>query len=232
MTAPGQRSLVLFDGLCNLCDATVNFIIDRDPEGHFAFAPLQSPTGQALVTRSGLSGIDVNSVILVEGDRYDVRSTAALRIARQLSGFWPLLYAFIVVPRPLRDLVYRWIAQNRYRWFGMRDECRVPTPQLAQRFVDGDGVARTFQAEAPAESGRPDVVESKRPRALLVIASLLLLMAGFAVATFVPDLRTAFRRRASSRARGRSHRRTGSSSRPSSSTSSSSRSARCTCDSG
>ena len=139
MTAPQQRSLVLFDGLCNLCDATVHFIIDRDPSGQFVFAPIQSPTGQALTARFGLSGTDVNSVILVQGERYDIRSTAALEIARRLSGLWPLCYAFIVVPRPIRDWLYRWVARNRYRWFGMRDSCRLPTLRLAERFVDGDG---------------------------------------------------------------------------------------------
>jgi len=195
MSDAGQQLLVLFDGLCNLCDFSVNFIIDRDPGGRFVFAPLQSPTGQSLITRFNLSGTDVNSIILVDGDRYYLRSTAALKIARLLSGLWPLCYAFIVVPRPLRDSIYRWVARNRYRWFGLRDSCRLPTLRVTERFVDGEGVAAVHHAEPSAtpDGSQPllhlDVFDSERQRILLLIAFLLVVMVGFAAVTFVPSLR-------------------------------------------
>lgn len=131
---PPQRtqSVILFDGVCNLCNGAVTFIIDRDPEGHFAFAPLQSEVALELLGKQAES---LESIVLVEnGVRY-TESTAALRIARNLRGPWPLLYSFIVVPRALRDRVYRLVARNRYRWFGKRDSCRLPTPELRQRFL-------------------------------------------------------------------------------------------------
>ena len=131
-----EHPVVLFDGVCNLCNASINFLIDRDPDAHFRFAPLQSDVGQALVGRCGLEGED--SIVLVEDGRCYVRSTAALQIARRMSGAWPLLGALLVVPAPLRDVVYRLVAKNRYRWFGKQDTCRLPTPDLRSRFLDYD----------------------------------------------------------------------------------------------
>ncbi len=129
---------MLFDGVCNLCNATVNFIIDRDPGHHFRFASLQSDAGKELLRAHGVtpqeSG-DPDSILLVQGDRVLERSTAALHIARGLAGGWKLLYLFIVVPRFVRDVVYRFIARHRYRWFGKSDTCRVPTPELRARFL-------------------------------------------------------------------------------------------------
>jgi predicted DCC family thiol-disulfide oxidoreductase YuxK len=136
--APGHpERVVLFDGVCNLCNATVNFLIDRDPGARLRFAALQSPEGQAVLARVGrqVQG-EPESVFLVEGGRLYERSTAALRIARVLKGPWPLFYALVAVPRPLRDVVYRWVARNRYRWFGKADACRLPTPALRARFLD------------------------------------------------------------------------------------------------
>lgn len=123
---------ILFDGVCNLCNASVNFIIDRDPKGYFRFAALQSDAAKAL---GEAPNGDPDSIVLLEdGVRYE-QSTAALRIARRLSGLWPVLYAGIILPRPLRDLVYRFIARNRYKWFGRRDACRLPSPELKARFL-------------------------------------------------------------------------------------------------
>lgn len=133
---PDDHPVVLFDGVCNLCNAAVTFIIDRDPEAVFRFAPLQSDVGQRLVRRCGLE--DEDTIVLVERGRCSVRSTAALRIARRLSGGWPLLGAFLAVPAPLRDAVYRFIARNRFAWFGKRDACRMPTPDLQRRFLAYD----------------------------------------------------------------------------------------------
>lgn len=125
--------LILFDGVCNLCSSSVQFIIRNDKAGRFRFAPLQSPTGRALLEGQAHTR---NSVVLVEGEKVFTQSTAALRIARRLDGIWPLLYAFIVVPAPIRDGVYQFVARNRYRWFGKQDSCWVPSPELRRRFVD------------------------------------------------------------------------------------------------
>ena len=128
-----SRAIVLFDGVCNLCNSSVHFIIARDPAARFRFAALDSAAGQRLLAESGLSGS--LSVVLIENGRAYTRSAAALRIARRLRFPWPLLYALIVVPRPLRDAVYDWIARNRYRWFGKREVCMTPTPELRSRFL-------------------------------------------------------------------------------------------------
>lgn len=130
--------VILFDGVCNLCNAAVNFIIDRDPESAFRFAPLQSDIGQALTEQCGIASDKIETMVLIEDGRCFVRSTAALRIARRLSGVWPMLSVLLVVPSPLRDAVYRVIARNRYRWFGQRDACRLPTPDLRSRFLETD----------------------------------------------------------------------------------------------
>jgi len=131
-----EHAVVLFDGVCNLCNGAVNFIIDRDPEGYFRFAPLQSDVAEQLVAGTDAADATLDTIVLVEDGTAYVRSTAALRIARRLSGPWPLLYAFLVVPRFLRDAVYDWVAEQRYRWFGKRDQCRVPTTTLKDRFLE------------------------------------------------------------------------------------------------
>jgi predicted DCC family thiol-disulfide oxidoreductase YuxK len=127
--------VILFDGVCNLCNASVLFVIDRDPRGQFAFAPLQSEYGSSLLRTYGYRGDALTTVLLIEDERIYDRSTAALRIARRLSGLWPLLSVFRIVPRPVRDLAYDWLARHRYRWFGRTDACRVPTPELRSRFL-------------------------------------------------------------------------------------------------
>lgn len=147
-----QRSLVLFDGLCNLCNGAVNFIIDRDPGARLAFAPLQSPTGLSTLHQLGFPTDVLSSVVLVENGKSYTRSTAALRIARHLGGLWPLIFVLVLIPRPLRDLIYDWIARNRYRWFGRRDSCRMPSPEIAGRFMDGDFAAK---GEMKTASSKP-----------------------------------------------------------------------------
>lgn len=129
-----RHPVVLFDGVCNLCNASVNFLIDRDPEATFRFAALQSEVGQRLVAGCDLKGED--TIVLVDNGRCYIRSAAALQIARRMRGAWPLLGVLLVVPAPLRDIVYRWIARNRYRWFGKQDACRLPTPDLQRRFLE------------------------------------------------------------------------------------------------
>jgi len=130
-----HNALILFDGVCNLCNGAVNFIVDHDPDAYFRFAPLQSNVAQTHLQQYGVR-TDLDTMVLVENGEVYERSTAALRIARRLSGPWPLLAMGLLVPRPLRDAVYDWIATNRYDWFGQRDQCRMPTPELKARFLD------------------------------------------------------------------------------------------------
>lgn len=132
-----DEAVVLFDGVCNLCNSSVNFIIDRDPKGYFKFASLQSDEAQRYLGDGGSTASPLASIVLVEGGRYYRRSTAALRIARRLNGGWPLLYGLIGIPAPIRDAVYEWIARNRYTWFGKEDACRIPTPDVQSRFLGG-----------------------------------------------------------------------------------------------
>lgn len=132
-----MSAIVLFDGVCNFCNASVQFIIDRDPTQRFRFAPLQSDVAKDLLRAHGVTPPvgDPDTIILVDGDRIHMRSGAALRIARQLAGAWKLLAIFLVVPWFLRDLGYLIIAKNRYRFFGKSDTCRIPTPEFRARFL-------------------------------------------------------------------------------------------------
>lgn len=136
MAVAVEPAVVLFDGVCNLCNASIHFIIDRDPRGRFRFAALQSDAGAEILRQAGLDAADLSSLVLWEGGRAYRYSTAALRIARRLSWPWPLLAVFLLIPAFLRDPVYRFIARNRYRWFGKSETCRVPTPELRARFLD------------------------------------------------------------------------------------------------
>lgn len=141
-------SIILFDGGCALCNGMVQFVIDRDPEGAFRFAALQSEVGQALlrahdavesesvVAAGRRSTNPLRSVVLIEEGQLYRQSTAALRIARRLNGGWPLLYALVGVPRFLRDAAYDWVARHRYDWFGQRDQCHVPAPEVRDRLID------------------------------------------------------------------------------------------------
>ena len=131
-----QQPVILFDGECNLCTSSVQFVIERDPGAYFRFASLQSPAGKRLLAQQGLSGQQIDSVALIDGPSCFTKSDAALRIARQLSGWWPLLGLLAIVPRPLRDWGYDIVAANRYRWFGKQNSCMVPTPELRNRFLE------------------------------------------------------------------------------------------------
>lgn len=127
--------LILFDGVCNFCDRSVQFIIRHDRRGYFHFAALQSEAGQAVLAAYGLPQGGFDTFILLQKGRVYKRSGAALRVARNLDGLWPVLYAFIIVPPFIRDLVYKIIARNRYRWFGKKDQCMIPTPEVRSRFL-------------------------------------------------------------------------------------------------
>ncbi len=135
-----QRPVILFDGVCNLCNSAVRWVIERD-KGRFDFASLQSDAARRELEKVlGRDEIDAlpDSIVLLDSDGVHVRSAAALRITRELGSRFGLLRLGIVLPRPIRDLIYDLIARNRYRWFGRRDTCMTPTPDIAARFLDAD----------------------------------------------------------------------------------------------
>ncbi|MBI5094727.1 MAG: DUF393 domain-containing protein [Candidatus Hydrogenedentes bacterium] len=143
MSPSDSNLIILFDGACNLCNAWVDFILNRDPAGKFRFAALQSDAGRNLLARYSRSAEDLDTVFLIEGGACYDKSTAVLRITRQLGGVCLVMYAFIAVPRPIRDAVYTFIARRRYQWFGKRDTCRTPTAGESERFiVDSEGGRR------------------------------------------------------------------------------------------
>jgi predicted DCC family thiol-disulfide oxidoreductase YuxK len=129
------RNIILFDGVCNLCNGLVRFIIKRDRTGKLKFASLQSDIGQQWLNRFGLAKNEFESFVLVQGDKYYIKSTAALKMLRELGGIWKVFYVFIWVPRSLRDFLYNLIANSRYKIFGKKDECMIPTPELKERFL-------------------------------------------------------------------------------------------------
>jgi predicted DCC family thiol-disulfide oxidoreductase YuxK len=133
--ADENSPIILFDGVCNLCEYSVQFIITRDPRGMFKFAPLQSEAGQSLLNRHGISTDDLSTFVLLENGRVFNRSTAALRVVKRLGWPWPVLFVFMAVPGPIRDAVYDFIARNRYQWFGKKEQCMVPTQEVRARFL-------------------------------------------------------------------------------------------------
>ena len=130
-----NKPIILFDGICNLCNNAVQFIIRHDSDEKFLFASLQSEFGQQLIKQYNLPSENFNSFVLLQGNKVFNKSTGALKVAKELKGAWRLLYIFIVVPKFIRDAVYAWIANNRYKWFGKKDACMTPTPQLKARFL-------------------------------------------------------------------------------------------------
>jgi len=128
-----MSAIILFDGVCNFCNGSVNFIIERDKNFFFKFAPLQSKIGKNFIEKFDLSAID--SIILVENKKAFTHSTAALKIARSLGGIWKLFYVFIIIPRPIRDFFYKLFAKYRYILFGKQEACMMPTPEVRSRFL-------------------------------------------------------------------------------------------------
>jgi len=131
----GQHPVLLFDGVCNLCNGLVQFVIRRDPDGHIHFASLQSEAGQALAAEAGLPTDDLTTAVLYHEGRFYLKSDMALEVARLLGGLWSVLYVFKLVPGSVRNALYDWVARNRYRWFGKRESCMIPTPDLKARFL-------------------------------------------------------------------------------------------------
>ncbi|HEX5657031.1 MAG TPA: DCC1-like thiol-disulfide oxidoreductase family protein [Polyangiales bacterium] len=129
-----MSALLLFDGVCNVCNAIVLFVVDRDPKEHFQFASLQSELGERTLREHGLP-MDLNTVVLIEDGKAYVRSSAALRVARGLRWPWPALYTLMLIPRSLRDALYTSFASRRYKLFGKSEQCRIPTPELRRRML-------------------------------------------------------------------------------------------------
>ncbi|MFT4938768.1 MAG: putative DCC family thiol-disulfide oxidoreductase YuxK [Paraglaciecola sp.] len=130
-----NRHIVIFDGVCNLCNGAVNFIIKRDPEGLFAFTPMQSTLAHELMEKHNIYNVGVDTFILIKNDQCFVFSSAALEIARDLTGFWYIFTIFRFIPSTIRDFIYKVFARNRYALFGRQTTCMVPTEKIKSRFV-------------------------------------------------------------------------------------------------
>lgn len=130
-----QNPVLLFDGVCNLCDGFVQWLIKRDKQRIFRYAAIQSEAGQDLFRRFGLPTDEINTVVMVEGEQFYTHADVALRIAQLLGGAWRLTGIFYLVPRSIRNTIYNWIARNRYRWFGKKESCMIPTPELQGLFL-------------------------------------------------------------------------------------------------
>lgn len=130
-----KHKIVLFDGVCNLCNSSVNFVIKRDKKNIFKFAPLQSEIGRELTSKFSIDTSKVDSIILIDGEKHYEKSSAALYIAKNLSGAYPLLFGFMIMPKFIRNAVYDYIARNRYKWFGKKDSCMIPTKELKSKFL-------------------------------------------------------------------------------------------------
>jgi len=131
-----KERVVFFDGVCNLCKRSVQFILTHDPKAIFSFASLQGEAAKKMLSSRQLDAQQMNSFVLLEKGKVYTRSTAALRVAKQMSGIWPVLWVFMLVPTFIRDAVYDWIARNRYRWFGKLETCWIPSPEWKERFLD------------------------------------------------------------------------------------------------
>lgn len=130
-----NRHILLFDGVCNLCNNSVQFVIKNDKAGVFKFASLQSQAGEKLLAENGLASSRMQSFVYLKNNTVYTKSDAALEVAKTLGSGWKLLYGFKIIPRRIRDHIYHVIAKNRYKWFGKKDECMVPAPHLKARFL-------------------------------------------------------------------------------------------------
>jgi predicted DCC family thiol-disulfide oxidoreductase YuxK len=131
-----HQKVVLFDGVCNLCNSGVQFIIRHDARRQFLFGSLQGEAGQAYLKKFNLPADSLHSFILIEGEQVYTHSTAALRVLKHLGGGWKLFYGLIIIPKFARDGMYNFIARNRYKWFGKKEACWIPQPGLQSRFLD------------------------------------------------------------------------------------------------
>ena len=130
------QPVILFDGVCNFCNSAVTFTIKRNRKANIFFAAMQSAAGQKILEQHHLPADDMKSFIFIENGIVYKQSTGALKVCRHLRGLWPLCYGFIIIPKFIRDGVYNWIAKNRYKWFGKKESCMIPTPETKARFLN------------------------------------------------------------------------------------------------
>ncbi|GIQ70451.1 thiol-disulfide oxidoreductase DCC family protein [Xylanibacillus composti] len=130
-----DRAVILFDGACNFCNASVQFILKRDPNGCFQFASQQGDAGRQLMDRYEVPS-SINSIVLIKNNQAYYKSDAALQICKQLSGAWRMCAWLLVIPRPVRNLFYDVLARNRYKWFGKSESCMLPKPEFRSRFLE------------------------------------------------------------------------------------------------
>ena len=128
-------AIVLFDGVCNLCNSSINFIIRHDKKNRFMFAALQSEKGIEILKQYGFNSAVTNSIVLIKNKNIFLKSSAALQIAKSLNGLFPALYIFMIIPPFIRNIVYDFIAANRYKWFGKKEVCMIPTEELKSKFI-------------------------------------------------------------------------------------------------
>ena len=130
-----DKAIILFDGVCNLCNSSVNFIINHDTKNYFLFAPLQSEQGKELLCKFNPEDTQLESFVLIENNKIYLKSTAALRAAKHLNKLYSLLYFLIIVPPFIRNGIYGCIAKNRYKWFGKKEVCMIPNEEIKSRFI-------------------------------------------------------------------------------------------------
>ncbi|MEE9407381.1 MAG: DCC1-like thiol-disulfide oxidoreductase family protein [Polaribacter sp.] len=134
---PNNKKVILFDGICNLCNNSITKVIKYDKKNNFLFAALQSKTGQEIINKLNIDTSKIDSIILFEADvSYDVKSTAALKVMSDFGGIWQLTKVLWVFPEGFRNFVYDYIAKNRYKWFGKKESCMIPTAALKAKFLD------------------------------------------------------------------------------------------------
>ncbi len=137
------KSIIFFDGVCNLCNASIDFVIQRDHKDHFLVGALQEDFSKTILSNFEVREDYLDSLVLLEKGEIYYKSTAALKIAINLSGLWPVLYPLIFLPKFLRDPVYNWIGSNRYRWFGKKSTCRLPNPAEKAKFLSQETLEQT-----------------------------------------------------------------------------------------
>ena len=137
------KSIIFFDGVCNLCNTSIDFVIQRDKKNHFLVGALQEDISKQILSKFDVREDYLDSIVLLENGEIYYKSTAALKIARNLSGLWPVLYIFIVIPKFLRDPIYDWIGTNRYRWFGKKNTCRIASPEEKAKFLSEETLPQT-----------------------------------------------------------------------------------------
>ena len=133
---PKNKKIILFDGVCNLCNSSINYVIDHDKQDVFRFVSLQSDLGKTIQEYLGIENNSLDTIILyVPDEAYYIKSTAAIKVMSEFLGVWKLTKLFLILPSPIRDLVYNYVAKNRYKWYGKQESCRIPTPELKTKFL-------------------------------------------------------------------------------------------------